>query len=116
MSMLKSLITLGNYLLQHQNGIDVRWTAHVIEEIKQQHDAALEAERERNRLRPIGDVRREFFLDGSHPWNGMVRDVSAQLEQPGMLVDPALVLKELAKRLQSMAIAQEFSSAFRGER
>ena len=47
MSMLKSLITLGNYLLQHQNGIDVRWTAHVIEEIKQQHDAALEAERER---------------------------------------------------------------------
>ena len=45
MSMLKSLITLGNYLLQHQNGIDVRWTAHVIEEIKQQHDAALEAER-----------------------------------------------------------------------
>ena len=47
MSMLKSLITLGNYLLQHQNGIDVRWTAHLIEKIKQQHDAALEAERER---------------------------------------------------------------------
>lgn len=29
---------------------------------------------------PIGEIRRRLFIEGSFPWNGLVRDLTAQLE------------------------------------
>ena len=40
--MLEPLVKLGNYLQQHQSGIDVRWTMKVIEEARQQQTEHLE--------------------------------------------------------------------------
>ena len=27
---------------------------------------------------PIGEIRRRLFIEGSFPWNGLVRDLTAQ--------------------------------------
>jgi len=62
-------------------------------------------------LTDIGDVRRELFLSGTHKWNGVVRDVTAKLEHPGMLVDKIEVLKALATRLTNEALANELAAS-----
>jgi hypothetical protein len=54
-------------------------------------------------LRNIGDLRRELFLPDECDWNGRVREVTAELELHGMLVDEAEVLKELAAQLRNEA-------------
>jgi hypothetical protein len=69
----------------------------------------LRGERRRRMMRPIGDVRRELFLDGSHKWNGVVRDVTAELEVKGGTVDEAAVFKKLAKHLGQVALTLELA-------
>ncbi len=39
----------------------------------------------------IGQLRRQLFIDGTHEWNGLVRDVTAECEQDYGMVSPELV-------------------------
>ena len=59
-------------------------------------------------LRFIGDVRRELFLPMSCEWNGVVREVTADLEQGDAQVDQVAVLKRLAKYLRNVALRNDF--------
>jgi hypothetical protein len=45
----------------------------------------------------IGDVRRRLFAHVDCEWNGVVRDITAQMERPGMLVNSDLVCVQLAE-------------------
>lgn len=51
----------------------------------------------------IGDVRRRLFVDVDCEWNGDVRDITAKLEQPGMLVDSELVIRTLSRLYRNKA-------------
>jgi hypothetical protein len=42
-------------------------------------------------IESIGNVRRSLFVDGESKWNGLVRDMTAHLEQPGGLVNRSAV-------------------------
>ncbi len=64
------------------------------------------------RLEDIGIVRRRLFTDRDSKWNGTVRDITATLEVPGMLVDEVEVLKALATHLVDQAQAYELRRAF----
>ena len=58
-------------------------------------------------MRQIGFVRRDLFLPQECGWNGLVREVTAELEQPGMWVDEREVLKALAKKLKNIALRNQ---------
>lgn len=59
-------------------------------------------------LEDIGNVRRSLFLRVDHPWNGIVRDVTAQLEIDGM-VNREAVLRELTRHIRSLALMQSLA-------
>lgn len=40
--MMEPLVKLSNYLQEHQNGIDLRWAAKVLDEAQQQHTTHLQ--------------------------------------------------------------------------
>ena len=60
-------------------------------------------------MKYIGDLRRELFLPTECAWNGVVRDVTANLEEPGMRVDKVAVLKRLAEYLRNIALRNELA-------
>jgi hypothetical protein len=62
-------------------------------------------------VKPIGDVRRGLFLPYECDWNGRVREVTAELELDGGMVDEAEVLKELAAQLRNEAGIAELRTA-----
>lgn len=43
----------------------------------------------------IGELRRKYFADFNCGWNGLVRDISAEIETDGQQVDEAEFLKRL---------------------
>ena len=58
----------------------------------------------------IGTLRRRLFVNHSDEWNGIVREVTADFEEPGGVVDFWIVRKHLA------AIYRARATEFRGRR
>ena len=90
--MLEPLVKLGNYLQQHQSGLDVRWMMKVIEEARQQQTEHLEHV--------------EAFLQE------MYATMIDPVEQPNMTVTEmcALLLKT-AQQQRELAYAQSLQQA-----
>lgn len=51
----------------------------------------------------IGDVRRRLFAHLDCEWNGVVRDITAQMERPGGLVNTDVVCVHIAEFYRSRA-------------
>lgn len=62
----------------------------------------------------IGDVRRRLFADVDCEWNGVVRDITAQMERSEM-VNTELVCVQLAEFYRARAHWARFQQAMRGE-
>ena len=63
----------------------------------------------------IGDLRRRLFADVDCEWNGVVRDITAQMERPGMLVNAGLVCVHLSEFYRARAHWARFKEAINGE-
>ena len=50
----------------------------------------------------IGDLRRELFMGYDCLWNGLVRDITAELEQPDEWCSRSAVLKRLHQHCANM--------------
>jgi hypothetical protein len=61
----------------------------------------------------IGIVRRGLFISEPHEWNGIVRDITAQLERPGELVDAEKVCIFLADHYRQKAHWERFAMMLR---
>jgi len=61
----------------------------------------------------IGDVRRRLFVAEPHEWNGVVRDITAQMERPGMLVDAEKVSIFMADHYRQKAHWERFAMMLR---
>jgi len=57
----------------------------------------------------IGRLRREWFIPCTSDWNGLVRDVSASLEQQGGSVSQSAFHLEMLKQLQKQEFAKGFA-------
>jgi len=55
----------------------------------------------------IGDLRRSQFMNFDCMWNGLVRDVTAQLEQSDEEVSEVDALKKLLEFLKSTALLDD---------
>jgi len=59
----------------------------------------------------IGSVRRRLFAHTDCEWNGVVRDITAQMERPGGLVNTGLVYVQLAEFYRARAHWERFKEA-----
>jgi hypothetical protein len=59
----------------------------------------------------IGNVRRRLFAPVDCDWNGVVRDITAQMEQPGELVNAELVCVHIAEFYRIRAHWARFKEA-----
>ena len=51
----------------------------------------------------IGDVRRRLLVQVECEWNGVVRDITAQMERPGKMVDAEKVCIFIADHYRAKA-------------
>lgn len=61
----------------------------------------------------IGDLRRELFMRYDCLWNGLVRDITAELEQPDEWCSRSAVLKILHERCANMMQAFDLANQLR---
>lgn len=59
----------------------------------------------------IGDVRRRLFAHADCEWDGIVRDITAQMERPGQFVNTELVCVHLAEFYRQKAHWARFQEA-----
>jgi hypothetical protein len=59
----------------------------------------------------IGNVRRRLFVPVDCEWNGVVRDITAEMEQPGELVNDELVYVHIAEFYRIRAHWARFKEA-----
>ena len=62
----------------------------------------------------IGKVRHRLFVDGVHEWNGIVRDITAQLEKDE-LVNAEIVCIHLAEFYRARAHWANFQQDMSGQ-
>ena len=63
----------------------------------------------------IGNVRRRLFAHTDCEWNGVVRDITAQMERPGELINTELVCVHIAEFYRSRAHWARFQAALAKE-
>ena len=69
-----------------------------------------DAEIEKQPFEEIGKLRRELLLDRNCKWNGWVRDATAEIERPNMLVSRPCLNHMIALYVNSLLIAQPSAS------
>lgn len=67
-----------------------------------------------NYMLDIGTARRALFVEGTHNWNGWVRDITAEVEVTGEFVDAKKVLQGLGKKLRDVAMRNQLASDLQG--